>query len=257
MQHGLGAQVVLDLCAPLLGNATIRQDILQFVLFIGKNYHLYCDNFFSSPYLANALAEKNTFFIGTCRTNRKGVPDAVKGVFRKKETPRGESVGAWAVDERGQVIIPKIRCMMWMDKQPVGLINTIAPPNVFTTVERRQPDGTRKNITCPVAVKLYNSFMGGGVDLADNLRKLCESSRKSKRWYMRIFWYTVEVAIINSFVIMKEVNGDMMVKDFRLQLADELINQHCSRKKRGRKRSFNDIAVDTFPNKALQDGLQE
>ncbi|XP_065843443.1 piggyBac transposable element-derived protein 4-like [Oscarella lobularis] len=189
VQHGLGAQVVLDLCAPLLG----------------KNYHVDCDNFFSSPYIANALAEKNTFFIGTCRTNRKGVPDAVKGVFRKKETPRGESVGAWAVDERGQVIIPKIRCMMWMDKQPVGLINTIAPPNVFTTVERRQPDGTRKNITCPVAVKLYNSFMGG-VDLADNLRKLCESSRKSKRWYMRIFWYTVEVAIINSFVIMKEVN---------------------------------------------------
>ena len=137
--------------------------------------------------------------------------------------------------------------MMWMDKQPVGLINTIAPPNVFTTVERRQPDGTRKNITCPVAVKLYNSFMrggggggGGGVDLADNPRKLCESSRKSKRWYMRIFWYTVEVAIINSFVIMKEVNGDMMVKDFRLQLADELINQHCSRKERGRKRSFNE-----------------
>ena len=57
---------------------------------------------------------------------------------------------------------------------------------------------------------------------------------------MRIFWYTVKVAINNSFVVMKEVNGDIMAKPFCLQLADELINQHCSRKEKGRKRSFNE-----------------
>ena len=188
--------------------------------------------------MAQCLAEQNTFFIGTCQSNKKGIPDALKGAFEPGKTPRGESIGAWAEDDDGRPLTPNIHCMIWMDKQPVRLINTIAPENTFTTVKRRQPNGNSKNIMCPVAVKLYNSFMGG-VDRADNLRKYCNSSRKSKRWYMRIFWYGVEVAIINSFVIMKEVNGEMLLKEFRLDLAEELIEKHCGRSDVGRRRAIN------------------
>ena len=85
-------------------------------------------------------------------------------------------------------------------------------------------------------MKLYNAFMGG-VDLADNLRKYCDSSRKSKRWYMRLFWYGVEVSIVNSFTIWKETNGPELLKFFRLDLADEMIQKYCGRKEPGQRRT--------------------
>ena len=45
-----------------------------------RNHHVYMDNFFSSLELAKKLAEKNTYKIGTMRTNRKGWPAELQNV---------------------------------------------------------------------------------------------------------------------------------------------------------------------------------
>ena len=54
---------------------------------------------------------------------------------------------------------------MWKDKKNIDFIQTICLPGEAGTVMRKNKDGTRTAVSCPLAVKLYNEHMGG-VDLA-------------------------------------------------------------------------------------------
>ena len=47
-------------------------------------------------------------------------------------------------------------------------------------------------VRCPACVKGYNINMGG-VDLSDQKRKTLSCSRKSIKWYMRLFWFVVDI----------------------------------------------------------------
>ena len=174
--------------------------------YLDKGYHIYCDNFFSSPSLAFELLLRNTYMIGTCREKRKGVPATIKDRMKKSRTPRGASVSDFAVDANGSRLQPEVHCFFWMDKKAVGLINTITPPDVFATVIRHDSRGQDLEIQCPMAVKKYNQYMGG-VDLADNLRKTYSCSRKGIKWYMRIFYYLIDTAAVNAFILYKEAKG--------------------------------------------------
>ena len=45
----------------------------------------------------------------------------------------------------------------------------------------------------------------GGVDLADQKRKLYSTSQKSKvKWYMRLFYYLLDVAVVNAHILESE-----------------------------------------------------
>ena len=203
--------------------------------YLDKGYHIYCDNFFSSPALAYNLLLRDTYMIGTCREKRKGVPATIKKRMDKRRTPRGASVADFAVDKDGRKLSPEVHCFFWMDKKPVGLINTITPPDVFATVIRHDSHGDYLEIQCPMAVKFYNQYMGG-VDLADNLRKTYSCSRKGIKWYFRIFYYLLDTAVVNAFILYKETKRrpDMTQKEFRLILAEEMIEIACFRTAVGR-----------------------
>ena len=174
--------------------------------YLNKGYHIYCDNFFSSPLLAFELLLRNTYMIGTCREKRKGVPATIKDRMKKSRTPRGASVSDFAVDSNGSRLQPEVHCFFWMDKKAVGLINTITPPDVFGTVIRHDSRGQDLEIQCPIAVKKYSQYMGG-VDLAENLRKTYSCSREGIKWYMRIFYYLIDTAAVNAFILYKEAKG--------------------------------------------------
>ncbi|KAJ8965522.1 hypothetical protein NQ314_004071 [Rhamnusium bicolor] len=70
----------------------------------------------------------------------------------------------------------------------------------------RSEDGEKVTIRCPLMVKDYNSSMGY-VDKADQLKSTYEISRKSKKWWHRIIWHFVDVAVVNSFTIFTERSG--------------------------------------------------
>ena len=56
------------------------------------NHHIYMDNFFSSIALATKLAKKNTYTMGTVRTNRKHWPVEYKNIkLISKSMQRRES----------------------------------------------------------------------------------------------------------------------------------------------------------------------
>lgn len=193
-----------------------------------KGYHLYFDNFFSSVGLAEALLQDDLYCIATTRTNRKKWPASLRNTKSLDKTlKRGEHIST--------VIDNVVECLVWKDNKCVPFINTISLPGTHTQVSRKGKDGQRQDVSCPQTVKLYNQHMGG-VDLADSRRKLYSCSRKSRRWWMRLFYFLVDVSVINSHVLTQESPQcfTITLKEYVLKLAEEMMAQHNSRKRRGR-----------------------
>ena len=194
----------------------------------GKGYFLFFDNFFSSVSLAEEVLDKSFHCIATTRPNRRNWPREFKNMAGlNKEMSRGDFKTAQC---------GKVQCIVWKDNRCVSLINTITDPQATTTIMRRNKDGTRVAIPCPEAVKLYNTYMGG-VDLADQRRKTYSCSRKSNKWWHRLFFFLLDASVVNSYIIASETANiqNRSLKEFILELVEELLSQHCSRKRPGRR----------------------
>jgi hypothetical protein len=167
--------------------------------------------------LAEELLKHKTFCCGTARVNRKRYPSALKKVSLEWGQHVSENVS-------------NVNCFVWKDKKNIDFIQTICDPSETATVQRKNKDGTRTAVTCPLAVKLYNINMGG-VDLADCKRQVYSYSRKAKKWWHRLFYFFLDVPIL-------EMESPHCIrrsqKEFRVELAREMMALHSSRKKRAR-----------------------
>jgi len=59
---------------------------------------------------------------------------------------------------------------------------------------------TRIPVQRPAVVKEYNSFMGG-VDLHDMLVEIYRTDIRSKRFYLRIIFHLIDMAVVNSWIL--------------------------------------------------------
>ena len=90
---------------------------------------------------------------------------------------------------------------------------------------------TQQSVRRPAAVAMYNEYMGG-VDSFDQLASSYRLLRRSKKSWKCIFYDLIEVATINSFILMKEyksLHEDTIPRpqgydqsDFREQLIRQL-----------------------------------
>ena len=82
---------------------------------------------------------------------------------------------------------------------------------------------------------MNNKYMGG-VDHNDQLRGYYHVRLKCRKYYKYIMWFLFDVAITNSYILCK-LHTDLKynnIKDFRVDLAKELIGDYFSRKRPGR-----------------------
>jgi len=83
-------------------------------------------------------------------------------------------------------------------------------------VNRKQKDGTVTPVNCPVAVAQYTSRMGG-VDRFDQRRELYSVSRRSRRWWLRIFYFMLDAALVNAHILYNSVHpGNPMTQHVHL-----------------------------------------
>ena len=208
-EHGLGASVVRNLSEPILE----------------KSHFVFFDNYFSSVPLAAYLQRKNTYCVATTRADRVGWPTSLKA---KKQLDRQLKRG----EHHSVIVAPGVQCLLWKDKKAIPFINTTCEPSEQTTVMRKKKDGSRITVPCPQSVKLYNSYMGG-VDVADQLRKTYSCRRKSKKWWLPLFYFLVDVSVVNSYILHRETPhaSKLTLKEFILELSSELMSSYCSRKR--------------------------
>jgi hypothetical protein len=173
------------------------------------------------------LKSKEICACATIRSSRKDFPS----LKADKELKRGD----YDYKANAGVTVYK-----WHDSKPVHLISNYHG-SASSTVKRKNKDGSRVVLSCPTAVRDYNSYMIG-VDKHDMLRQLYGLNRKAKKWWHRIFFGLFDMAIVNSFIVFQETTGpEINFFNYRRSLAQSLLTiGKCERAdKRVKRRKFN------------------
>ncbi|XP_033730112.1 piggyBac transposable element-derived protein 4-like [Pecten maximus] len=209
VEHGLGYNVVTSLC-----------DDIHY-----HNHHVYFDNYFTGVKLLEDLHDHGIYACGTCRSNRSGFPKE----FKK---PGKMNRGEYKVLQKGE---SNLVATVWKDKKPVFNLSTLSDPEGEVRAARRVGANVL-DLPQPLTVYSYNKYMGG-VDRQDQLRMAYDVGRASKRWWRYIFWFLVNCAIVNSFIVYKMVSKRQTKRkryrhlDFKNELVRDLIGGYTTRKR--------------------------
>ncbi|XP_049900252.1 piggyBac transposable element-derived protein 4-like [Epinephelus moara] len=211
-EHGLSYDVVMKLIQPSC---------------LGTGYHVYMDNFYTSPKLFMDLASMKFGACGTYRESRKGCPRGRENALTKR-CERGSV--RWI--REGPLVFVK-----WMDTREVSVCSTIHPAFSGDTVRRRVKDRDGRwavrDFPCPTPIVAYNQSMGG-VDLSDQLIQYYSTHRKTGHWYRTMLLHFLDIATTNAFILHREMSNAKQVqpmthKDFMV----ELVSQLCGMDKEG------------------------
>ena len=141
----------------------------------------------------------------------------------------------------------------WFDKRQVAVLSSNFSPNQTVTVQRRMKEAPHvKSIDMPAPIFTYNQYMGG-VDLNDQLRSYYPSGRSGTKWWRYLFWFTLDVSIINALILERlslhqPSSRRRSLLQFKLDLAKQLIGGFCGRKRYpGHKRKCTPMAM-ALPN---------
>ena len=177
--EGTGYKVVMGLCKP----------------FFDRGHHVYCDNFFTSTKLFQALAAQQVGACGTIRRDRRGQPLVVKQAKPKKGAPPH--------------IHREEECLYvtWHDRREVRVLSTIHNSSTFRkTVRSKFHAGYMRQVDQPKAVFLYSQYMGG-VDVSDQQLSYNMSQHRCMKWWKKlVLCNLLEVSFANCKVIWKALN---------------------------------------------------
>ena len=154
----------------------------------------------------------------------------------------------------------KVCASAWQDRKVVMIMYTNSDPQCVTLVPRRLTNGSREEVSCPLGITSYNKNMAA-VDKGDQSRGYYHCSIKSRKFYKYIYYLLFDVTIRNAFILDRGWSGatEITIKQFRSQLAKELIGEYCSRYRAGYNGSMiKPIPFSHFPMKitATSPGLR-
>ena len=175
----------------------------------GSGYHVYIDRFYTSILLANQLLQKQIHLTGTVQKNRVGLPSDLKKLKLKNH----ETKVYRHQDE--------VMTLAWQDKRLILMLSTWH--NVDTTIRKRWINGEEIEVIKPTVVCDYTSKMGG-VDRADHYCASYSFTRKTLKWWRKMFYWLLEVCVVNSFILFKELHH-LPTAERQLKYRNKLIAQ--------------------------------
>ncbi|XP_071402545.1 piggyBac transposable element-derived protein 3-like [Centroberyx affinis] len=194
-------------------------NLLDFPL-LGKGYHLYVNNFYTSPTLFKSLIANDTHACGTIKQTRMGFPKTTVNDL-PKEAGRGDL--RWLRKDN-------LLFLKWKDTTEVTMCSSFHAAYSGMSVRwrgRGSKNRPVKHITVPDAVMDYRKYMGGA-DVSDALVQYYSVFGKKMKWYKTIFYHFVDIAIVNAYILHKALasgRGDtpLSQKQFREVLMKELV----------------------------------
>ncbi|XP_038123402.1 piggyBac transposable element-derived protein 3-like [Cyprinodon tularosa] len=214
----------------------------------GLNYRCYFNNWFTSPELIVELKKMGIQTVATINRNR------LRGCTLKsdKELAKGGR-GAYEVkyDMTSGIAVVK-----WYDKKAVLLASSFTGPDPVDRCRRWLKEKKEYvEVDRPHIVQVYNKFMGG-VDLADMYASLYRIDIRTRRWYLRILYYLIDLSLVNGWLLyrrhltQKQEKKHMSLLDFRAQVADALIKVGKQTDFKSRKRGRPSLEDSPEPHQA-------
>lgn len=199
-----------------------------------KGYHVFLDNYFSSPNLFSELFANGTHATGTVRHNRRGLPrHSVKAKLNNNEV----------IERRKGPLL----CVVYKDgtKKPVFL-STLAHTG---TVHVHHGGHGRGNRNIPHVVSMYNESMGG-VDLSDSLLYKYYDERRTLKWTKKVVFSLFARALLNVNIIYQAcpnihvANKLKSRKLFNISAIEALVDGYVPVKTLRHRRTRQQIAAD-------------
>ncbi|XP_034150715.1 piggyBac transposable element-derived protein 4 isoform X2 [Esox lucius] len=189
--------------------------------FLGSGYHLYLDNFFSSPKLFQDLLVLKMGACGTMLEGRRGFPRSEENALTKK-SPRGSL--RWM--RKGSLLFVK-----WKDTREVSTASTIHQAYGGDTVDRRvkNKDGswTLKSIPVPAPVLAYDQHKKS-VNSSDQMNQYFSDQPGIMGGYNFLFFHFLDMAVTNSYGIHVELcKKDTTAPMTRHAFIEELTTTLC------------------------------
>lgn len=207
--------------------------------YLDKGYICYVDNWYSSPSLFVRLLQRNTYAVGTVRSNRKNMPTEMKhSTLEVGESERRSGHGMLA--------------LKWMDRKQVYVITTRHDDiNYQETRKRVRPTRTRPGhvVMKPQSIIDYNNGMLA-VDRHDQVLSYNPIMRRYLKGYKKIFFYLLDMTIFNSYVVFTSANNNLNKKritfsEYKTNLAEQILESVTLRPKvsPGRKSDHNPMRL--------------
>ncbi|MCJ8740469.1 hypothetical protein PDJAM_G00059200 [Pangasius djambal] len=179
---------------------------------------VFCDSFFTSYDLVKSLKDN------------LGV--RCVGVVHEKHTAganlasdrdlKNEGCGAYSFCSSNGIIAVK-----WFNSKCVTLFSNACGVKPLGNIRKFNKESKRKcDVPCPAVISAYSKSTGGA-DLSDMLINLYKSPMKSKRWYLPLFGYILDLSICNAWLVYKRDctlldANPLPLKKFRLSVANTL-----------------------------------
>uniref|UniRef100_A0A6A7GCV3 PiggyBac transposable element-derived protein 3-like n=1 Tax=Hirondellea gigas TaxID=1518452 RepID=A0A6A7GCV3_9CRUS len=199
-----------------------------------KNHLLFFDNWFTGVPLIDHLASRGIWCCGTVRD------PSLPGISKEKKTDK-------ALVKKGRGSYEKLVCqdtdhklyyVKWCDNRIVNIVSLSTRASPITKVERY--DSKQKKVievSCPDIIYRYNRSMGA-VELTDCLIALYRINLRSKKYYLRLVFHIIDMAIVNSWLLYRKdaKNLKLQKKDimplfqFKLAISNALIKKGKAQK---------------------------
>ena len=160
--------------------------------YFGKGYHLFMDNYYSSPKLYIDLYDLEVGATGTLCPIRKGVPQLLKDKKVEKSNV--------CTMKNKNLIITK-----YHDRKIVYLMSTIENATLMPSGKVNPKNGGA--LQRPSLVVTYDKYMGG-VDHSDQMVSYATFNSRTLKWWKRVFFHVVSLAVLNSYLVYKTVCQD-------------------------------------------------
>jgi hypothetical protein len=162
-------------------------------------------------------------FVGTVRSNRKGIPKA--DTYKKKKSQQGDTRVFKTTRVNGENSYD-LYFTSWFDKDYVNILSSYQP--LLESVDRgKSVDGKFEKLPVPrpTIVGDYNAIMGG-TDLCDQKLSYYLFSHASRFWSHRIFTHFMLVAVHNAHVLYNwQTNQKLPFLKFIVMLIKQLIGE--------------------------------
>lgn len=180
--------------------------------YLHKQHHVFTDRYYSSIPLAQSLHANGTAFTGTAVKDRTNLPDPI----RAGETPSVGQVMAFRSTNN-------LLALSWRAKKgkaPVVVVSTACSAEMVTV----------SNTEKPSAVNIYNHNMNG-VDIADQYCISYPFTRKTLKWWRKVFFWLLDLCVTNSYALYREQEQSPKPKPhltYRRMIVEALASRYMS-----------------------------